>query len=381
MILKSSASPISTCAAITCAWLMMFTANSDHVAGAGEELHWYRCNTHTHTRGADVNATPEFVAEWYRAHGYQCIVITDHEYLTDVTPLNRKYGADGRFLVLPGQEVTQVVSDARQPNGLRHAHVNGIDTNRVIEPLRSTTDANATGLARVTVDGMSVAQTFTRNLAEITRAGGIFQVNHPNLQWSVGLEDLQDLDTPFLLEIWNAFPTSNNLGGHDKNQKHLSTEALWDALLSRGRRVWGVASDDAHEYQRFDDREAPTPGKAWIVIQARALTPQALTEALRAGQFYASTGVSLETYSADRTGIAITIAENHEWSPALKPTARYLTRFIGQNGQVLSEVTGRTPSYRFTGEEAYVRASIIDSDGRRAWTQPLFVDRRATAAR
>src|SRR5688572_26181467 len=57
-------------------------------------LNWYRCNTHTHTSArpnSDANATPEFVAEWYRSHGYQCLVITDHEFLTDVEPLNRKY--------------------------------------------------------------------------------------------------------------------------------------------------------------------------------------------------------------------------------------------------------------------------------------------------
>ncbi|WP_411815969.1 hypothetical protein [Hyphococcus sp. DH-69] len=55
---------------------------------------------------------------------------------------------------------------------------------------------------------------------------------------------------------------------------------------------------------------------------------------------------------------------------------RYLTRFIGQDGEVLAAVAGLTPSYRFTGSEIYVRASIIGSNDKRAWSQPVFRDKR-----
>jgi hypothetical protein len=36
----------------------------------------------------------------------------------------------------------------------------------------------------------------------------------------------------------------------------------------------------------------------------------------------------------------------------------------------------RSPSYRFKGNELYVRARVQDSDGGVAWTQPVFVRRR-----
>jgi hypothetical protein len=58
------------------------------------------------------------------------------------------------------------------------------------------------------------------------------------------------------------------------------------------------------------------------------------------------------------------------------PSTRYDTRFIGKDGRVLATVSGLRPSYRIKGDEGYVRASIIDSDGRRAWTQPVFLDHR-----
>jgi hypothetical protein len=68
-----------------------------------------------------------------------------------------------------------------------------------------------------------------------------------------------------------------------------------------------------------------------------------------------------------------------DWSPNLEPVTRYTTRFIGLDGRVLSEVSGLSPHFAFRGDETYVRASIMDSDGRRAWTQPVFRDARKGA--
>lgn len=359
--------------------LLMFIAMIAMIPAvdAQPRLNRYRCNTHTHTTArpnSDANGTPDFVARWYKAHGYQCVVITDHEYLTDVEPLNRDHGADSTFLAIRGQEITQILRDDSHHGGARHAHVNGIGTSRVIMPVGHPAKA---------AEGISMAEAYQRNTAAIAAAGGIAQVNHPNLFWSVRPADLLTIAQPFLMEIWNAFPSSNNLGGADGSDGagggtvSPSTEGLWDDLLSRGRIVWGVASDDVHEYYKLDDRESPTPGKAWIVVRAPALTTEHVMEALRAGRFYASTGVVLDTYEADDRGIAMTLVPPTNWNTTIKLPTRFVTRFIGEQGRVLAEVHGTSPSYRFTGGERYVRASITDSDGRRAWTQPVFRDERA----
>ena len=234
---------------------------SQALAADQPPLQWYRCNTHTHTSapGPGANESPAFVAQWYKSHGYQCLVITDHEFHTEVAALNRQYGSDGKFLVLRGQEISQMVADPNhQPGGVRHVHVNGIDTDRVILPIGPKEANNKTGLLKLAADSVSVTQAYQRNLAEVKRAGGIAQINHPNLLWSVGIEDLLPIDTPYLMEIWNAFPTSNNLGSKDQ----ASTEAIWDTLLTQGKTVWGVASDDSHEYHTFENRESPRPARA-----------------------------------------------------------------------------------------------------------------------
>jgi hypothetical protein len=83
--------------------------------------HWYRGNTHTHTINSDGDSAPDIVVRWYREHNYQFLFITDHEYVTDVTLLNALLGATNRFLVLPGQEVTQWSDDPQRSSarGLR----------------------------------------------------------------------------------------------------------------------------------------------------------------------------------------------------------------------------------------------------------------------
>jgi len=340
-----------------------------------ESMHWYRCNTHTHTNArppSDANESPEFVADWYRSHGYQCLVITDHEFVTDVEPLNKKADPDRPFLVLRGQEITQTIVDPSRPTGFRQLHVNGLNVSTPIMPLGYPDDPR----------NISPSHAYIKNIDAIRAIGGIPQVNHPNLQWSVRLNDLLPITGTFLLEIWNAFPTSNNLGGVDGAQNvSLSSEALWDGLLSNGKIVWGVASDDAHEYHKFDDPESPSPGKAWIVLRSSALTVPAITEALCRGQFYASTGITLEEIAVDDKGVSIGIARGTEWSAALTPSSRYVTHFVGQHGRVLAKVAGMSPRYDFTGNEQYVRASITDSDGRRAWTQPVFRGGRVASAR
>jgi hypothetical protein len=55
-------------------------------------------------------------------------------------------------------------------------------------------------------------------------------------------------------------------------------------------------------------------------------------------------------------------------------------QFIGRGGVVLREAVEPAASYTFTGSEGYVRAKVIDSNGRFAWVQPVEVGRGASTA-
>jgi len=91
------------------------------------EALWYKGNLHTHTLNSDGDSTPDAVVTWYRERGYHFLVLTDHHYLTSVTGLNALHGADDKFLVVKGEEVTDRFGD-------KPIHINGLDVDRLIQP-------------------------------------------------------------------------------------------------------------------------------------------------------------------------------------------------------------------------------------------------------
>lgn len=338
-------------------------AMSASPAHAQAPQRWYRGNTHVHTTESDGNGTPAEVAQWYRDHGYHFVVITDHERITDVAPLDAAFGRPGRFLVMRGQEVTQQVADSTHPDGRRQAHVNGLNLSLPVLPLGEG------GIA----GGVTIAETYARTLPLIRAAGGLPQVNHPNFRWSVGVADMAGLPDSTLFEVWNAQPHINNLGGADgAGRAALATTALWDTLLTRGVLLYGVGSDDAHKFRpdQLEDFDATRPGGAWVMVRADTLTPDAIIASLRAGDFYASNGVLLADYAADGRGIRLRVAPLE----GRRDDRRFVTRFVGRGGRTLAEVAGTEARYVFRGDEGYVRAEITDSNGRRAWMQPVWVE-------
>jgi hypothetical protein len=148
-------------------------------------------------------------------------------------------------------------------------------------------------------------------------------------------------------------------------------EEVWDAILSNGVLLYGLAVDDAHVFKRPGDPDVPGPGRGWVVVRAPRLDPRILVEAIERGEFYASTGVELQdlAVSADRIQLSV------------KPIAssKYHIQFIGKGGRVLSESLGPTASYTVVGTEGYVRARVIESNGRMAWVQPVMIRGKSTA--
>jgi len=226
--------------------------------------------------------------------------------------------------------------------------------------------------------------------------------NHPNFLWSQTAEDLLELPALRFFEVYNGHPLVNILG----DSVHASSERIWDIVLTRrfaggGGPLYGVATDDSHDYHRFgsDQRNA---GRGWIAVRSSRLDADSLMAGMRRGDFYASTGVALSDVRRD--GARLTLAIR----PA--PGVTYTTQFIGTRrgwdttsvavhdsagravtrrysgdvGAVLAEVRGESPTYQLRGDELYVRARVISSrpkangslpgvprEVEMAWTQPV----------
>jgi predicted metal-dependent phosphoesterase TrpH len=310
----------------------------DRDAQAGPR--WYKGNTHTHTLNSDGDSHPDDVTKWYKERGYAFLVLTDHNVLTSVEALNALHGLDERFLVIRGEEVTDRFGD-------KSIHINALNPSRLIAPQ----------------GGTSVVDVIRRDVAEIRAAQAVPHLNHPNFGWSVSAAELAQVEQLSLFEVFNGHPMVNNIGGGGV----AGLEEAWDQILSSGKRLYGLATDDAHHFKRPEDPTASRPGQGWIVVRADSLKPRAILDAIERGDFYSSTGVELRDYRATATEIMLDI----------RPTAfsKYRVRFTGSGGRLLSEVTTNPATYRITGSEGYVRATVLESNGFKAWTQPVFIGR------
>jgi hypothetical protein len=301
---------------------------------------WYKGNTHTHTLNSDGDSTPDDVVRWYREHGYSFLVLSDHNFLTSVDALNALAGADGKFVLIPGEEVSDRF-------GEKPIHVNGLNLERVVEPQ----------------GGTSVSDTIQRNVDAVRGARGVPHINHPNFAWAITAEDLAQVRRYKLLEIFNGHPLVNNVGGGGTP----GLEEIWDAILSQGEIVYGIAVDDAHDFKRPWDMTSARPGRGWVMVRGDRLTAAHILEAMERGDFYASTGIELEDYEVDGRRMRISMKSRLD--------EKFRVFFIGRNGTVLKEVGENPAVYEFTGAEGYVRAKIIDSNGHAAWTQPHAIAR------
>ena len=301
---------------------------------------WYKGNTHKHTLNSDGDSTPDDVVRWYREHRYQFLVLTDHNFLTDVSALNALHGADQKFLVIRGEEVTDAFED-------KSIHVNGLDVDRFVPPQH----------------GQSVVDVVQRNVDAIRAANGIPHINHPNYRWSITGEELGQVRNNRLFEVFNGHPQVNVLGGGGVP----GIEEAWDAILTRGPLLYGIAVDDAHTFKDPGNPAVAGPGRGWVVVRANRLEARTILSAMERGDFYASTGVVLADYQATATAITVKVL----------PTtfSKYRIQFIGQGGRLLKESSETEATYAFTGTEGYVRAKVIESNGQIAWCQPVVVRR------
>ncbi len=305
---------------------------------------WLRGNTHVHARPSGDSAEPiEGVVRWYETHGYDFIALTDHNRVSEAA-------SSDRLIVLPGIELTHNRKDCVPPGDASRncrIHVNAI----------GVTARPAGKLAWVDYKDSDRVVLYRRAFATAHDLGAsVIQINHPQYYWGMTADVMVAIGTGAqLVEIANQQFTKWNAG----DAEHLSTEALWDAALGHGLTLWGVASDDAHQYQEDGGGKYPAGG-GWVMVKARR-DPASILAALAAGRFYASTGVTLS--HAERAGDELVVD--------VEPDAqhRHTITFI-ENGKTVATANGPR-ARRLVPRSGYIRAVVTRDDGRQAWVQPV----------
>ena len=284
-----------------------------HLPPFGRLDPWLKGNLHTHTCMSDGALEPDEVLAWHRAHGYDFVALTDHDARTVEEP------PEGLTLI-PGAEISVGHSAAGAPV---HVVALGLPVGEVPAP----------GQGPATLD-------ILRGL------GAPAFVAHPT--WSqLAPSEVLGLRGCLGMEVYNT-------GSDYENDKGYAT-LHWDQALAAGWRALAFATDDSHW-------KLPDQGGGWIMLRAAGRTPAQILEAIAAGQFYASSGPTIEDVELDglRLRVRTSPARAIYW---IGHAHLGWSRHAPPGGTITEAELEIDPRCR------YVRVEVVDTAGRWAWTQ------------
>lgn len=367
---------------------------------------WFKGNLHTHSYWSDGDEFPEVIMDWYKSNGYHFSALSDHNIMAigdkwiviSDDPIYQeafkkylvKYGSDwvnysvvdksirvklktleeyrgrfeeeGKFLIIQSEEITDNFED-------KPVHLNATNIQELIDPK----------------GGNSVLEVLQNNIDAVIdqrKESGtpmIPHVNHPNFVYGVTLADMIALKGERFFEVYNGHAEVHNSG----DSLHISTEEMWDliniAYIGNDQpSMLGLATDDSHHYH-VQGNKWSNAGRGWIMVRAELLTPSSLIAAMEAGQFYASTGVTLNELEFDKNRLSVEVAQETD--------VTYTISFIGnRKGKSTAEefksVEGANAFFELTDDILFVRCKIVSSKlhsnpienlvYEMAWTQPVL---------
>ncbi len=297
---------------------------------------FWRGNLHTHSTLSDGRLSPEEVIDAYKNAGYDFMMLSDHFIHHFDWPIADTCGLrSNSFTTLIGAEIHAPKTSVGE---LWHMVAAGLPLD--FEPCGD--DESGADLAR-----------------RAAKAGAFVGIAHPS--WSqLTIEDGHSIDVAHAVEIYNhgcAIESDRGDGWY-----------LLDQMLNTGKRLTAFATDDAH----FKDHDRDAFG-GWVHVRAESLDPDALLEALKAGHYYSSQGPEFRGLSIFDNELTV------ECSPVdTIVVVGGTSRSAGKEGRAITGATINLSrlekGWLLETPSPWVRVVIIDSHGKRAWSNPIWLD-------
>ncbi|MDO4587602.1 MAG: hypothetical protein Q4C95_09935 [Planctomycetia bacterium] len=411
---------------------------------SSQAQNWYKGGIHMHTFWSDGNVFPEYMADLHREMGYHFIVPSDHSQLQTnkdrwkeiaadhpqvkayvdkygdwveqkeidgkhfvrlktIDELKSKLDDPGKFLLIPGHEQNVTIGKGSSMKSV-HANVINIAETIPFPPLETPAEC---------------ARVWQKNCYESGAQNGLnslWTLNHPFwVHYDIVPQDL--IEVP---EVW--FYELNTCGKEifTPNPYAFSRDKFWDIIcafriIQGNHPIYCAGADDSHNHLVFRDFGC-NPGLTYVVVRADELEANKIVQAMKEGDFYTSTGVTLDNiiYNAEKRSLTVKIKpedgvhyridfigtkkdfdqttvdhldpaeipeEEFKSHTQNKPT-RMITEYSNDIGKVFQTTEGIEATYQLADDDLYVRA-LITSDKKpkfidnhtpeteTAWTQPV----------
>ena len=296
-------------------------------------LSTFKGDLHFHSSESDGKALPEEMFDRLSEQGFAFCCLADHDIPRQKTCFHSK------LMILPGQEMSS-----------EFGHIVSLFSQVKRE------------------ESWSIKE----QLQAARNSGGFTILSHPQIREFIAEQDLAYNSKRLLCEFPELYDgieiyTHNVGSGFKLALDRLDTiwssyvftyGALYDKPFSP---VWGFASSDGHQVSHITNNVG-------IVVWTKDLTENNIREALKAGTFY-----SLANSCARFTEI---LEDKGEFHVSAKNVV--MLKVIMAGGMVAKiECTDKNGigsiAYSINGTEGYIRFEAIDSNGRAAYTNPIFV--------
>ncbi len=352
-------------------------------AGIGG-LNPYKGNLNCHTMHSDGGKYADEAAAAYREAGYAFVCFTDYNAYGDqdggaIHPRYQRdtqvhdWNGDGEFYErhLYGSGVEAYVrdyADGAFPWVGRRWDLNEDGSFVVLNGVTVTGGAHDVICVEHPPGAIDAPVPSYKFMGRTLEAGGLLILAHPSeFNYAAPLVyDDENLGRVQALEVYNGFHARNH-GARANEDGHAGfATRLWDQCLDAGWRVWGVAGDGTRSY---DPDGVDPPFNGHIVAWAAELTKPAILEALRAGRFYASSGVIVERIEA--TGSTVRVQSSNATR----------IRVIADGDRIMASVQGGELAYELDGSERWLRIELENNSQpfsertfhQMAWLQPFVV--------
>lgn len=335
-----------------------------------EQGKFYKANLHSHSTFSDGKLTPEEMKKVYQEHGYSIIAFTDHDIFIPHQELT-----DENFVAINGYEIAinnnydGFVTDDNQPD-IKKCHLcflaeepdNDIQVCWHREKYLRWNTPKYKHLVKFDENEPDFEREYSTEciskMISIAKEHGFFVTyNHPT--WS--REDYHQYINYNGMDAMEIFNYASFVSGNSEEN-----ERVYEDLLRAGKKIYCIAADDNHnKFEEGHPRHNSFGG--FIMIKADKLDYRTVIKALKAGNFYASTGALIDEIYIEDGKLVVCCPGAARVNFA--SSSRHGRAVIADPGEVVTRA-----EFPLSPNDTFFRIKVVDFNGKAAYSNAYFIE-------